>query len=246
MSELRLYCDLLVQQVQTIQSQHSDDPETAPTSEVTTEFFVFCQRFVSHLSLYEILTLVKNKNLNKLSKNNCLGYFSWQNIRQTMKVADCDTSPVGGAEPYWSLSWSCSCSIFFPFSKFRSRPSAGVSSQCHLCNIHQDSGGVYEHGQPESDPWPQTSWEGNEWTSLDLVFSCCFPPISQAFRKSNKHLWPLSVCLCDKRWRGPSVTQERTALTGEQKASTVHTPLLCISYSSLQQGSLPTLKKSGW
>lgn len=34
MSELRLYCDLLVQQVQTIQSQYSADSETAPTSEV--------------------------------------------------------------------------------------------------------------------------------------------------------------------------------------------------------------------
>lgn len=35
MSELRLYCDLLVQQVQTIKSQHSDDPETPPTSEAS-------------------------------------------------------------------------------------------------------------------------------------------------------------------------------------------------------------------
>lgn len=40
MSELRLYCDLLVQQVQTIKSQHSDDPETPPTSEVCTYFFI--------------------------------------------------------------------------------------------------------------------------------------------------------------------------------------------------------------
>ncbi|XP_033996580.1 pleckstrin homology domain-containing family A member 3 [Trematomus bernacchii] len=35
MSELRLYCDLLVQQVQTIQSQHSADTEDPPTSEAS-------------------------------------------------------------------------------------------------------------------------------------------------------------------------------------------------------------------
>ncbi|KAM9727493.1 pleckstrin homology domain-containing family A member 3 [Menidia menidia] len=35
MSELRLYCDLLVQQVQTIQSQQSADSETTPTSEAS-------------------------------------------------------------------------------------------------------------------------------------------------------------------------------------------------------------------
>ncbi|XP_077437509.1 pleckstrin homology domain-containing family A member 3 [Vanacampus margaritifer] len=35
MSELRLYCDLLVQQVQTIQSQSSTDPEDMSTSEAT-------------------------------------------------------------------------------------------------------------------------------------------------------------------------------------------------------------------
>ncbi|KAM8851561.1 pleckstrin homology domain-containing family A member 3 [Synchiropus picturatus] len=34
MSELRLYCDLLVQQVETIQSQSSTDVATSPTSEV--------------------------------------------------------------------------------------------------------------------------------------------------------------------------------------------------------------------
>ncbi|CAG00363.1 unnamed protein product, partial [Tetraodon nigroviridis] len=34
MSELRLYCDLLVQQVQTIQTQYSADTEAAPTVEV--------------------------------------------------------------------------------------------------------------------------------------------------------------------------------------------------------------------
>jgi len=34
MCELRLYCDLLVQQVQTVQSQHASDPEDTPTSEV--------------------------------------------------------------------------------------------------------------------------------------------------------------------------------------------------------------------
>lgn len=36
MSELRLYCDLLVQQVQTIQTQYSADAEAAPTVEVLT------------------------------------------------------------------------------------------------------------------------------------------------------------------------------------------------------------------
>lgn len=40
MSELRLYCDLLVQQVQTIKSQHSDDQETPPTSEVSILIFI--------------------------------------------------------------------------------------------------------------------------------------------------------------------------------------------------------------
>ncbi|XP_037128095.1 pleckstrin homology domain-containing family A member 3 [Syngnathus acus] len=35
MSELRLYCDLLVQQVQTIQSQSSAEPEGTPTSEAS-------------------------------------------------------------------------------------------------------------------------------------------------------------------------------------------------------------------
>ncbi|XP_008320747.2 pleckstrin homology domain-containing family A member 3 [Cynoglossus semilaevis] len=35
MSELRLYCDLLVQQVQTIQSQNSNDPEEPATSEAS-------------------------------------------------------------------------------------------------------------------------------------------------------------------------------------------------------------------
>uniref|UniRef100_A0AAX7TEE6 PH domain-containing protein n=1 Tax=Astatotilapia calliptera TaxID=8154 RepID=A0AAX7TEE6_ASTCA len=44
MSELRLYCDLLVQQVQTIQSQYSADSETAPTSEM--------KRSISHPGTY--------------------------------------------------------------------------------------------------------------------------------------------------------------------------------------------------
>lgn len=47
MSELRLYCDLLVQQVQTIQSQHSDDTEAAPTSEVTPHCFCHIRVFDS-------------------------------------------------------------------------------------------------------------------------------------------------------------------------------------------------------
>uniref|UniRef100_A0A8C7WYG6 Uncharacterized protein n=1 Tax=Oryzias sinensis TaxID=183150 RepID=A0A8C7WYG6_9TELE len=35
MSELRLYCDLLVQQVQTIQSQNNTGDEATPTSEAS-------------------------------------------------------------------------------------------------------------------------------------------------------------------------------------------------------------------
>ncbi|XP_022603923.1 pleckstrin homology domain-containing family A member 3 isoform X2 [Seriola dumerili] len=44
MSELRLYCDLLVQQVQTIQSQHTADTDTTPTSEM--------KRSISHPGTY--------------------------------------------------------------------------------------------------------------------------------------------------------------------------------------------------
>lgn len=130
MSELRLYCDLLVQQVQTIKSQHSDDPETPPTSEVFTHLFIIewergCGgKLVSHLSLCGM--------------------------------------------------YCCSMSyIFLP--SFCSGTCAGVSSQCHVCNVHQDSGGVYEPGQSESDPWPQTSREGNDWTSLDLIWLYYYP-----------------------------------------------------------------------
>ena len=48
MSELRLYCDLLVQQVQTIQSQHSTDTEPTDTSEVKTQTFIW---IVCHIYL---------------------------------------------------------------------------------------------------------------------------------------------------------------------------------------------------
>lgn len=39
MSELRLYCDLLVQQVQTIQTQYTADTEATPTVEVARLLF---------------------------------------------------------------------------------------------------------------------------------------------------------------------------------------------------------------
>lgn len=39
MSELRLYCDLLVQQVQTIQTQYTADTEAPPTVEVARLLF---------------------------------------------------------------------------------------------------------------------------------------------------------------------------------------------------------------
>ncbi|XP_043992604.1 pleckstrin homology domain-containing family A member 3 [Gambusia affinis] len=48
MSELRLYCDLLVQQVQTIQSQHSADAEAPPTSEASL-LSATCETFIRTL-----------------------------------------------------------------------------------------------------------------------------------------------------------------------------------------------------
>ncbi len=44
--------------------------------------------------------------------------------------------------------------------------SAGVAPQCNLCNLHQDFGGVYDSGQPQSDPWPPTSWKGKNTFSF--------------------------------------------------------------------------------
>ncbi|XP_076599559.1 pleckstrin homology domain-containing family A member 3 isoform X4 [Chaetodon auriga] len=54
MSELRLYCDLLVQQVQTIQSQHSADAEATPTSEASL-LSATCATFIR--TLEECMTL---------------------------------------------------------------------------------------------------------------------------------------------------------------------------------------------
>lgn len=56
MSELRLYCDLLFQQVQTIQSQHTADTDAMPASEVThplfnPNLFYELQLLVKHLLL---------------------------------------------------------------------------------------------------------------------------------------------------------------------------------------------------
>ncbi|XP_029377047.1 pleckstrin homology domain-containing family A member 3 isoform X3 [Echeneis naucrates] len=59
MSELRLYCDLLVQQVQTIQSQHTADTETTPTSEASL-LSATCATFIK--TLEECMTLA-NQNL---------------------------------------------------------------------------------------------------------------------------------------------------------------------------------------
>ncbi|XP_026016327.1 pleckstrin homology domain-containing family A member 3-like [Astatotilapia calliptera] len=57
MSELRLYCDLLVQQVQTIQSQYSADSETAPTSEASL-LSATCATFIR--TLEECMTLANH------------------------------------------------------------------------------------------------------------------------------------------------------------------------------------------
>ncbi|XP_035800037.1 pleckstrin homology domain-containing family A member 3 isoform X2 [Amphiprion ocellaris] len=54
MSELRLYCDLLVQQVQAIQSQHSADTEATPTSEASL-LSATCTTFIR--TLEECMTL---------------------------------------------------------------------------------------------------------------------------------------------------------------------------------------------
>ncbi|XP_070697499.1 pleckstrin homology domain-containing family A member 3 [Pempheris klunzingeri] len=54
MSELRLYCDLLVQQVQTIQSQHTADTEAPPTSEASL-LSATCATFIR--TLEECMTL---------------------------------------------------------------------------------------------------------------------------------------------------------------------------------------------
>ncbi|KAL6102193.1 plekha3 [Pungitius sinensis] len=54
MSELRLYCDLLVQQVQTIQSQHTSDMEETPTSE-SSLLSATCATFIR--TLEECMTL---------------------------------------------------------------------------------------------------------------------------------------------------------------------------------------------
>lgn len=59
MSELRLYCDLLVQQVQTIQSQHTDNTETTPNSEASL-LSATCSTFI--WTLEECMTLA-NHNL---------------------------------------------------------------------------------------------------------------------------------------------------------------------------------------
>ncbi|XP_054654957.1 pleckstrin homology domain-containing family A member 3 [Dunckerocampus dactyliophorus] len=57
MSELRLYCDLLVQQVQTIQSQSTTDPETTPTSEASL-LSATCATFIR--TLEECITLARH------------------------------------------------------------------------------------------------------------------------------------------------------------------------------------------
>ncbi|XP_030604170.1 pleckstrin homology domain-containing family A member 3 isoform X1 [Archocentrus centrarchus] len=57
MSELRLYCDLLVQQVQTIQSQYSADSETTPTSEASL-LSATCATFIR--TLEECMTLANH------------------------------------------------------------------------------------------------------------------------------------------------------------------------------------------
>ncbi|XP_044070519.1 pleckstrin homology domain-containing family A member 3 isoform X1 [Siniperca chuatsi] len=54
MSELRLYCDLLFQQVQTIQSQHTADTEATPTSEASL-LSATCATFIR--TLEECMTL---------------------------------------------------------------------------------------------------------------------------------------------------------------------------------------------
>ncbi|XP_061644819.1 pleckstrin homology domain-containing family A member 3 isoform X2 [Phyllopteryx taeniolatus] len=58
MSELRLYCDLLVQQVQTIQSQSGADPEDVPTSEASL-LRATCATFVR--TLEECMSLAQHK-----------------------------------------------------------------------------------------------------------------------------------------------------------------------------------------
>ncbi|CAN9500200.1 unnamed protein product [Ophioblennius macclurei] len=57
MSELRLYCDLLVQQVHTIQSQHSADTEAPPTSEASL-LSATCSTFIR--TLEECMTLASH------------------------------------------------------------------------------------------------------------------------------------------------------------------------------------------
>ncbi|XP_034040326.1 pleckstrin homology domain-containing family A member 3-like [Thalassophryne amazonica] len=57
MSELRLYCDLLTQQVQTIQSQHSTDTQTTPTSEASL-LSATCATFIR--TLEECMTLANH------------------------------------------------------------------------------------------------------------------------------------------------------------------------------------------
>ncbi|XP_076599558.1 pleckstrin homology domain-containing family A member 3 isoform X3 [Chaetodon auriga] len=77
MSELRLYCDLLVQQVQTIQSQHSADAEATPTSEASL-LSATCATFIR--TLEECMTLANQsltpdlrppERVNPLSSSRC-------------------------------------------------------------------------------------------------------------------------------------------------------------------------------
>lgn len=154
MSELRLYCDLLVQQVQTIKSQHSDDQETPPTSEVSILIFIIeligsggnpvGDTFLSSKLIIQLK--VKKKKMKLLvciismsqktdSKSFILSYLLSTGHCAIMKCV---------------LLYCCISCLFFP--SFCSGTCAGVSSQCHVCNVHQDTGGVYEPGQSESDP----------------------------------------------------------------------------------------------
>ncbi|XP_058506743.1 pleckstrin homology domain-containing family A member 3 [Solea solea] len=63
MSELRLYCDLLVQQVQTIQSQYSTDPEATSPSEASL-LSATCATFIR--TLEECMTLANHSLMPEL------------------------------------------------------------------------------------------------------------------------------------------------------------------------------------
>lgn len=78
MSEVRLYCDLLIQQVQTIQTQHTANTETSPTSEVPARFLFFF--FTTEGCSVQFLAGPAASCHMRLMRRNSKGLLSGQNV----------------------------------------------------------------------------------------------------------------------------------------------------------------------